>query len=138
MYKRESEPPALARWIAGLGFAFGGTALDRAGAPGANGIVAAGATWSAAVSAAHGRRFAVTARCGRDARGPTPARHRNTGFRKLNRLAAGLFAVDHNQVLLGRSPFMAPGDGWGDATPVYEPLEDGGFRIANGPRRLKF
>jgi hypothetical protein len=39
-------------------------------------------------------------------------------------------------VLLGRSPFMAPGDGRGDATPVYEPLEDGGFRMAKGTRRL--
>ena len=39
-------------------------------------------------------------------------------------------------VLLGRSPFMAPGDGWGDATPVYEPLEDGGFRIASSTRQL--
>ncbi len=39
-------------------------------------------------------------------------------------------------VLLGRSPFMAPGNGRGDITPVYEPLEDGGFRIAGSTRRL--
>ncbi|NLC58523.1 MAG: hypothetical protein GX774_16955, partial [Armatimonadetes bacterium] len=39
-------------------------------------------------------------------------------------------------VLLGRSPFMAPDEGRGDATPVYEPVEDGGFRITGGPRRL--
>ena len=39
-------------------------------------------------------------------------------------------------VLLGRSPFMAPGDGWGDVAPVYQPLEDGGFRIAKGDRQL--
>ncbi len=39
-------------------------------------------------------------------------------------------------VLLGRSAFMAPGDGKGDVEPVYEPLEDGGFRIAGGKRRF--
>ncbi|MDH7570274.1 MAG: GH116 family glycosyl hydrolase, partial [Armatimonadota bacterium] len=39
-------------------------------------------------------------------------------------------------VLLGRSPYMAPGDGWGSITPVYEPLEEGGFRMVNGKRRL--
>jgi hypothetical protein len=39
-------------------------------------------------------------------------------------------------VLLGRSPFMAPGDGLGDIQPVYEPIEDGGFRIARSTRRL--
>jgi hypothetical protein len=39
-------------------------------------------------------------------------------------------------VLLGRSAFMAPGDGKGDARPSYEPVEDGGFRIAGGTRRL--
>jgi hypothetical protein len=32
-------------------------------------------------------------------------------------------------VLLGRSAHQAPGDGKGDITPVYEPVEDGGFRI---------
>ena len=39
-------------------------------------------------------------------------------------------------VLLGRSPFMAPGDGLGDIEPAYEPIEDGGFRIAGSTRRL--
>ena len=39
-------------------------------------------------------------------------------------------------VLLGRSPFMAPDDGRGDITPVYEPLEDGGFTITNSKRKL--
>jgi len=39
-------------------------------------------------------------------------------------------------VLLGRSPFMAPGDGLGDIQPAYEPIEDGGFRIAGSTRRL--
>jgi hypothetical protein len=39
-------------------------------------------------------------------------------------------------LLLGRSPFMAPGDGRGDIQPVYEPLEDGGFRITGSTRRL--
>ncbi len=39
-------------------------------------------------------------------------------------------------VLLGRSPFMAPGDGLGDIQPAYEPVEDGGFRIAGSTRRL--
>ena len=39
-------------------------------------------------------------------------------------------------VLLGRSPFMAPGDGKGDITPVYEPVEDGGFRICDSKRKL--
>jgi hypothetical protein len=39
-------------------------------------------------------------------------------------------------VLLGRSPFMAPGDGTGDITPVYEPVEDGGFTITGGKRKL--
>ncbi|MHB8974376.1 MAG: alpha-L-rhamnosidase-related protein [Pirellulaceae bacterium] len=39
-------------------------------------------------------------------------------------------------VLLGRSPFMAPGDGLGDIEPAYEPLEDGGFRIVGSTRRL--
>ncbi len=39
-------------------------------------------------------------------------------------------------VLLGRSPFMAPGEGLGDIQPAYEPLEDGGFRIAGSTRRL--
>ncbi len=39
-------------------------------------------------------------------------------------------------VLLGRSAFMAPGEGTGDVTPVYEPLEDGGFRITGGRRPL--
>lgn len=39
-------------------------------------------------------------------------------------------------VLLGRSPFMAPGDGKGDIRPVYEPIEDGGFRIAGSQRQL--
>jgi len=39
-------------------------------------------------------------------------------------------------VLLGRSAYMAPGDGLGDVTAVYEPLEDGGFRIAGSRRSL--
>ena len=39
-------------------------------------------------------------------------------------------------VLLGRSPFMAPGDGLGDIEPAYEPIEDGGFRIVGSTRRL--
>ena len=39
-------------------------------------------------------------------------------------------------VLLGRSPFMAPGDGLGDIQPAYEPIEDGGFRIAGSTRQL--
>ncbi|MBM3891387.1 MAG: hypothetical protein FJ388_19920, partial [Verrucomicrobia bacterium] len=39
-------------------------------------------------------------------------------------------------VLLGRSPFMAPGDGKGDITPVYEPVEDGGFQISDSKRKL--
>jgi hypothetical protein len=48
-----------------------------------------------------------------------------------------LAATDVEQsVLLGRSPFMAPGEGTGDITPVYEPLEDGGFWIKNSPRKL--
>jgi hypothetical protein len=39
-------------------------------------------------------------------------------------------------VILGRSAFMAPGEGLGKAEPVYEPIEDGGFRSRNGARRL--
>jgi len=39
-------------------------------------------------------------------------------------------------VLLGRSPFMAPGDGRGDITPEYEPVEDGGFRISGSRKTL--
>jgi len=39
-------------------------------------------------------------------------------------------------VLLGRSAFMAPNDGRGDAKPGYEPVEDGGFRITGGTRRF--
>ncbi len=39
-------------------------------------------------------------------------------------------------VLLGRSHFMAPGDGRDAITPIYEPVEDGGFRITGGKRRL--
>lgn len=40
-------------------------------------------------------------------------------------------------VLLGRSPYMAPGDGEGDvAGPPYEPLADGGFRVVNSTRKL--
>lgn len=40
-------------------------------------------------------------------------------------------------VLLGHSPFMAPGDGTGDVKrPFYEPVEDGGFRVDGGTRRL--
>lgn len=40
-------------------------------------------------------------------------------------------------VLAGRSPFMAPGDGRGDISgPVYEPIDDGGFRVVDGRRRL--
>jgi hypothetical protein len=31
---------------------------------------------------------------------------------------------------------MAPGDGLGDIQPAYEPIEDGGFRIAKSSRRL--
>ncbi|MEI6503263.1 MAG: hypothetical protein WCP21_19805, partial [Armatimonadota bacterium] len=38
-------------------------------------------------------------------------------------------------VLLGRSPFMVPG-GKGSITPVYEPIEDGGFRIVGSTRQL--
>ena len=39
-------------------------------------------------------------------------------------------------VLLGRSAFMAPGDGRGDVQPSYEPVEDGGFRITGGRRQF--
>jgi hypothetical protein len=39
-------------------------------------------------------------------------------------------------VLLGRSPFQAPGEGRGDVQPMYEPVEDGGFRIRGGARQL--
>jgi hypothetical protein len=39
-------------------------------------------------------------------------------------------------VLLGRSPFMAPGEGLGDIKPAYEPVEAGGFRIAGSKRTL--
>ena len=39
-------------------------------------------------------------------------------------------------VLLGRSAFMAPGDGRGDVQPVYEPVEDGGFRIRGSRRQF--
>jgi hypothetical protein len=39
-------------------------------------------------------------------------------------------------VLLGRSAFMAPGDGRGDVAPVYEPVEEGGFRLTGGGRRF--
>jgi hypothetical protein len=39
-------------------------------------------------------------------------------------------------VLLGRSAFMAPDEGRGDAKPSYEPVEDGGFRISGGKRRF--
>jgi hypothetical protein len=39
-------------------------------------------------------------------------------------------------VLLGRSAFMAPGDGLGDIEPVYEPIEDGGFRIKGSRRQF--
>jgi hypothetical protein len=39
-------------------------------------------------------------------------------------------------VLLGRSAYQAPGDGKGDITPVYEPVEDGGFRIKDSKRKL--
>jgi hypothetical protein len=38
-------------------------------------------------------------------------------------------------VILGRSAFMAPGEGLGKVDPVYEPIADGGFSIRNGPRR---
>jgi hypothetical protein len=44
--------------------------------------------------------------------------------------------VVDQSVLLGRSPFMAPGDGWGDLKPVYQPLEDGGFRISGSRRQF--
>ena len=37
-------------------------------------------------------------------------------------------------VLLGRSLYQAPGEGWGDITPAYEPVEDGGFRLTGGKR----
>jgi len=48
-----------------------------------------------------------------------------------------LKAVEPEQsVLLGRSPFMAPGDGRGDIAPAYEPIEDGGFRISGSRRSL--
>jgi len=48
-----------------------------------------------------------------------------------------LVAVDVDQsVLAGYSPFMAPGEGRGDITPVYEAVEDGGFRITRGQRTL--
>lgn len=39
-------------------------------------------------------------------------------------------------VLLGRSPFMAPGDGRGGVSQVYEPIEDGGFSITGSLRTL--
>ncbi len=39
-------------------------------------------------------------------------------------------------VLLGRSPFMAPGDGLGAIQPQYEPVADGGFRITGSKRQL--
>jgi hypothetical protein len=39
-------------------------------------------------------------------------------------------------VLLGRSFYMAPGEGLGGASQPYEPIEDGGFLIRNGNRRL--
>ena len=39
-------------------------------------------------------------------------------------------------VLLGRSAFMAPGDGRGDVQPIYEPVEDGGFRISGSRRQF--
>ncbi len=39
-------------------------------------------------------------------------------------------------VLFGRSHFMAPGNGYGDAQPVYEPVRDGGFRCVGGRRLL--
>lgn len=39
-------------------------------------------------------------------------------------------------VLVGHSPFMAPGGGLGAITPMYEPVEDGGFRITGSRRRL--
>ncbi|MCU0873088.1 MAG: hypothetical protein MUE50_12175, partial [Pirellulaceae bacterium] len=38
-------------------------------------------------------------------------------------------------LLLGRSLYQAPGDGWGDVAPVYEPIEDGGFRISGSQRQ---
>jgi hypothetical protein len=45
--------------------------------------------------------------------------------------------VVDQSVLAGHSPFMAPGDGFSDVKgPLYEPLEDGGFRITGGTRRL--
>ncbi|NCO89731.1 MAG: hypothetical protein COZ06_19050 [Armatimonadetes bacterium CG_4_10_14_3_um_filter_66_18] len=45
--------------------------------------------------------------------------------------------VEPNQsVLLGRSAFMAPNHGRGDITPVYEPIDDGGFRITGSTRQL--
>ena len=41
--------------------------------------------------------------------------------------------VVEQSVLFGRSPYMAP---LGDITPVYEPVEDGGFRISGSRRQL--
>jgi len=50
-------------------------------------------------------------------------------------LSPGRPTLDTEQsVLVGHSPHMAPGNGLGDITPVYEPIRDGGFRIA-GSRR---
>jgi len=43
---------------------------------------------------------------------------------------------DETTVICGRSLFMAPGEGLGDAIPVYEPIEEGGFRIAGSRRQL--
>ncbi len=39
-------------------------------------------------------------------------------------------------ILLGRSPFMAPGDGLGDISPAYKPIERGGFTITGSSRKL--
>ncbi|NLB96798.1 MAG: hypothetical protein GX785_13940 [Armatimonadetes bacterium] len=39
-------------------------------------------------------------------------------------------------VLLGRSPYKAPGRGRGAVAPLYEPVEEGGFRVVGGTRRF--
>lgn len=51
-------------------------------------------------------------------------------------LAPSQWPDDETTVVLRRSAFMAPGEGLGDCTPVYEPIEDGGFRIAGSRRQL--
>jgi|GEM_PF-1580432 len=51
-------------------------------------------------------------------------------------LAPATIPASDQSVLLGRSFFMAPGDGLGGASQTYEPIEDGGFRIRDGRHRL--